>query len=71
VSPFFEDDVLGLIEVLGPDRVVFGSDYPHAEGLSVPASFIEELPGLDPEAVRRIMHDNARELVTPRARVAA
>jgi predicted TIM-barrel fold metal-dependent hydrolase len=71
VSPFFEDDVLGLIDVLGPDRVVFGSDYPHAEGLSVPASFVEELPGIDPEAVRKIMHDNARELVTPRARVSS
>jgi predicted TIM-barrel fold metal-dependent hydrolase len=25
---------MGLIDVVGADRVVFGSDYPHAEGLA-------------------------------------
>jgi predicted TIM-barrel fold metal-dependent hydrolase len=66
VSPFFEDDVLALVDLLGPQRVVFGSDYPHAEGLEDPASFVKELEGVAPADVRRIMHDNARTLVTPR-----
>jgi predicted TIM-barrel fold metal-dependent hydrolase len=66
VSPFFEDDVLALVQLLGPERVVFGSDYPHAEGLEDPASFVKELEGVADADVRKIMHDNARALVTPR-----
>jgi len=68
VSPFFEDDVRKLVERIGPDRVVFGSDYPHAEGLSDPVSFEKEIDGLPDGDVRKIMHDNARALVTPRPR---
>ncbi len=67
VSPFFEDDVMGLIDVVGPDRVVFGSDYPHAEGLADPTSFIKEIDGVSDADAQKIMHDNARFLVTPRA----
>jgi len=66
VSPFFEDDVLKLVERIGADRVVFGSDYPHAEGLADPLSFVKEIDGLPEADVRKIMHDNARALVTPR-----
>jgi predicted TIM-barrel fold metal-dependent hydrolase len=67
VSPFFEDDVLALVDAVGPERVVFGSDYPHAEGLAEPTAFVKELDGLDDAAIRKIMRDNARALVTPRA----
>jgi predicted TIM-barrel fold metal-dependent hydrolase len=67
VSPFFEDDVMGLIDVVGADRVVFGSDWPHAEGLADPTSFIKEIDSVSDADAKRIMHDNARQLVTPRA----
>jgi predicted TIM-barrel fold metal-dependent hydrolase len=66
VSPFFEDDVYKLVEKVGADRVVFGSDYPHVEGLAEPADFVKEIDRLDDVAVRKIMRENARELVTPR-----
>jgi len=65
VSPFFEDDVYKLVERVGPDRVVFGSDYPHVEGLAVPADFVKEIDRLPDADVRKIMRDNARALVTP------
>jgi predicted TIM-barrel fold metal-dependent hydrolase len=65
VSPFFEDDVLELTRLVGPEHVVFGSDWPHVEGLAEPASFAKELDSLPAEDVRKIMHDNARGLVTP------
>ena len=68
VSPFFEDDVQELVGHVGADRVLFGSDWPHAEGLAEPAAFVKELDGLPAEDIRRIMRDNARELVTPRPR---
>ena len=68
VSPFFEDDVLKIVERIGADRVLFGSDFPHAEGLADPVSFVKEIDGLPDADVRKIMHDNARALVTPQPR---
>lgn len=68
VSPFFEDDVAGLVSLIGADHVVFGSDFPHAEGLKAPADFVKELDGLGQAEVRKIMHDNARGLATPQPR---
>ena len=68
VSPFFEDDVYSLVNVVGASRVLFGSDYPHAEGLAVPADFGKEIDDLPDGDVRKIMRDNARALVTPRTR---
>jgi predicted TIM-barrel fold metal-dependent hydrolase len=68
VSPFFEDDVYALVESVGADRVVFGSDYAHVEGLGEPADFLKEISQLSDSDVHRIMYDNARGLVTPRGR---
>ena len=67
VSPFFEDDVHDLIGLVGADRVVFGSDWPHAEGLENPASFAKELDGVSDADIHKIMYSNARGLVTPRS----
>jgi predicted TIM-barrel fold metal-dependent hydrolase len=66
VSPFFEDNVEALVRRVGAERVLFGSDYPHAEGLAEPTSFEKELQGFSEQDLRLIMHDNARALVTPR-----
>jgi predicted TIM-barrel fold metal-dependent hydrolase len=66
VSPFFEDNVIDLVNIVGADHVVFGSDWPHVEGLAEPSSFIKELDGVADDDVQKIMHHNARALVTPR-----
>jgi predicted TIM-barrel fold metal-dependent hydrolase len=66
VSPFFEDDVHDLVHAVGAERVLFGSDYPHAEGLENPADFVKELDGMDDATIRAIMRDNAMEITTPR-----
>jgi predicted TIM-barrel fold metal-dependent hydrolase len=58
VTPFFEDDVVGLVEVLGDSHVLAGSDYPHPEGLLWPTDFANELRGMSPEAQRRVLRDN-------------
>ena len=29
VNPFWEDALEGLLEIMTPDRLLFGSDYPH------------------------------------------
>jgi predicted TIM-barrel fold metal-dependent hydrolase len=67
VSPYYEDDIAGLREQIGADHILFGSDYPHGEGLADPVSFVNDLPGFSKDDVRRIMRDNGYGLVAPRA----
>ncbi|MCI4318282.1 MAG: amidohydrolase, partial [Thermoplasmata archaeon] len=46
ISPFWEDDIQDLGKYLLPDHIVFGSDYPHPEGLADPMSYVDHLVGL-------------------------
>jgi predicted TIM-barrel fold metal-dependent hydrolase len=62
VAPFVDDDVAGLARHLPVERILFGSDYPHAEGFAEPREFLELVAGLSLHDQRRIMRDNAREL---------
>jgi predicted TIM-barrel fold metal-dependent hydrolase len=63
VSPYYEDDLLALRDAIGAERIIFGSDYPHAEGLADPASFVKDLDGFSDAEIRLIMRENARGLV--------
>jgi predicted TIM-barrel fold metal-dependent hydrolase len=63
VSPFWEEDLNALADLTGEDHVLFGSDYPHPEGLADPASYVTELEGADPERVRKIMGANLARLM--------
>jgi len=63
VSPFWEEDLGALADLIGVDRVLFGSDYPHPEGLADPASYVDELEGLDEESIRKIMGGNLARLL--------
>ena len=44
------------------ERILFGSDWPHAEGMSQPRDFFENVASFSLDDQRRIMRDNAREL---------
>jgi predicted TIM-barrel fold metal-dependent hydrolase len=63
INPFWEDSLAELIELMGADRVCFGSDYPHPEGLDEPLGFADQVAYLDRDDVRRIMSDNMFDLV--------
>ena len=63
ISPFWEEDLGALADLIGVDHVLFGSDYPHPEGLADPASYIDELEGLPEESVRKIMGANLARLM--------
>lgn len=65
VHPFHEDDIPSLIDAVGGDRIVFGSDFPHPEGLADPLSFTKDLDGIPTEIVNQIMGGNLRTLLTP------
>jgi predicted TIM-barrel fold metal-dependent hydrolase len=63
VTPFTDDDVLALLQHVPVERVLFGSDYPHAEGFAEPKQFLSLLEGISDDDQHRIMRDNARELM--------
>jgi predicted TIM-barrel fold metal-dependent hydrolase len=62
VAPFVEDDVAKLAQYLPVDRILFGSDWPHAEGLAQPRDFFANVASFSPMDQRKIMVENAREL---------
>jgi predicted TIM-barrel fold metal-dependent hydrolase len=63
VHPFHEEDVKGTVELMGAEHVLFGSDFPHPEGMSDPISYIDELVGLPDEDVRKVMGGNLARLL--------
>jgi predicted TIM-barrel fold metal-dependent hydrolase len=72
VSPFHEDDLGEIIDVIGADHVLFGSDYPHPEGLAEPCSYVDHLPqGLADEDLRKIMGGNLARIMRVEQAVAA
>lgn len=67
VAPYFEEDLPALAELIGTERILFGSDWPHGEGLATPLEFEQELAGFEAAAVRRVMRDNCLELLGRKA----
>ncbi|HEY6530735.1 MAG TPA: amidohydrolase family protein [Acidimicrobiales bacterium] len=65
VSPFPEEDVVGLTGLIGVDRVLFGSDWPHPEGTVTPADYADCIQKLDSADVEKIMRTNALSLLSP------
>jgi predicted TIM-barrel fold metal-dependent hydrolase len=64
VTPFWEDSVRDLARDIRPDRLLLGSDWPHAEGTRQPADFVREsLDGLSTDQVRSIGRENALDLL--------
>jgi predicted TIM-barrel fold metal-dependent hydrolase len=63
MHPFHEEDVRGLVELLGADHVIFGSDFPHVEGLADPIAYVDELAGLPDDDIAKIMGGNMMGLL--------
>lgn len=63
VTPYLEEDLQALAELIGVERILFGSDWPHGEGVAQPLDFVKEISAFDEPAQQRIMHDNAAELL--------
>jgi predicted TIM-barrel fold metal-dependent hydrolase len=59
VAPFPEENVQRVVEAVGVEPIVFGSDFPHGEGLAYPDRYADaQLKGLSAPEVKRIMRDN-------------
>jgi predicted TIM-barrel fold metal-dependent hydrolase len=71
VAPFHEDDVAALRDLVGVERLLMGSDYPHAEGLAEPTSWVDELAGFTDAEIRLVMRENSLGLSRRRPASAA
>lgn len=63
VNPFYEDDVDELASIVGIDHMLFGSDFPHPEGLADPMAYINELKGFSAQDRQKIMSGNLQRLL--------
>jgi predicted TIM-barrel fold metal-dependent hydrolase len=63
ISPFYEDDLSHLIDLVGVDRVLFGSDYPHPEGLADPKTYLDAIRDLPEADQAKIMGGNLARLI--------
>jgi predicted TIM-barrel fold metal-dependent hydrolase len=63
VHPFHEEDPIRLIDLVGADRVCFGSDYPHPEGMYDPITYVDEIESLPTAVQARIMGGNLAEIM--------
>ncbi len=62
INPFWEDDVNEVAELMGPDRVIFGSDWPHIEGMPEPLDYAAELAAFSEADKRKILRENTHAL---------
>jgi predicted TIM-barrel fold metal-dependent hydrolase len=62
VAPFYEDDICGVRDAIGADRILLGSDWPHPEGLSEPRAWAPDFAPLTPEEQRKALRENLKEL---------
>jgi predicted TIM-barrel fold metal-dependent hydrolase len=64
VAPYPEENVRRVVDEVGVEPIVFGSDFPHGEGLAHPVEYVgHQLQGFSDADVKRIMRDNLEEFL--------
>jgi predicted TIM-barrel fold metal-dependent hydrolase len=63
VSPFYEEPIREVANLVGVTQILFGSDFPHPEGLARPVEFVNELAEFGEDDRRRIMGGNLKALL--------
>ncbi|HZU49251.1 MAG TPA: amidohydrolase family protein [Mycobacterium sp.] len=71
IAPYYEDDLPALAQTIGVERILFGSDWPHGEGLESPLAFADELTTFSATDIRKIMRENALDLLGVKVAAAA
>ncbi len=64
INPFWEDKITEVVEHMGADRVIYGSDWPHMEGMERPRDILaeDELDGLSLADQAKILYENTAAL---------
>ena len=63
VSPFYEDDVGDLKQHIPVERIVFGSDFPHVEGVQEPLNYLGDFGDYSPDELEKIFSSNIKGLL--------
>ena len=63
VVPFYEDNIRELAELIPVERILFGSDFPHPEGLAHPLDYVREFAVLPKSDVKKVMSENLQGLL--------
>jgi predicted TIM-barrel fold metal-dependent hydrolase len=63
VAPYYEDNVDKLRESLPVERMVFGSDYPHPEGVAEPLEYLGEFRHFKADEIEKIFSTNLKQLL--------
>ncbi len=63
VTPFWEDDINELVEDIPVERLLFGSDWPHVEGVVAPLDFLNSIANLSEADRFKIMRGNIQGLL--------
>jgi hypothetical protein len=48
INPFWEDDLDGLVALMGTDHILRGSDHSHPDGMAEPLSWLKQVADLYP-----------------------
>lgn len=64
VAPYPEENVTRAAAVVGWDCLVFGSDFPHSEGLPDPIQYVKTIEGIGDDKIRLLMRDNLKDFLT-------
>jgi predicted TIM-barrel fold metal-dependent hydrolase len=64
INPFWEDSIEALVNLMSPEHILFGSDYPHPEGMADPLNWAKEIGDLFAASdVRKMMGQNMYDLL--------
>ena len=67
VAPAYEDDMDELATLMPAERILFGSDFPHPEGLAEPLDYLKEFTNFSDADVRKVFSENLSGLIAGRA----
>jgi len=63
VAPYYEEDLNELKRHVPAERMLFGSDWPHPEGLKLPLDFVNEVKDFTPAEQEMFMSSNLKGLL--------
>jgi predicted TIM-barrel fold metal-dependent hydrolase len=62
INPFWEDEMQDVIGMMGADQVIYGSDWPHMEGMEHPRDILDELDGVSLVDQEKVLYRNSKQL---------
>ncbi len=63
IAPYPEENVKRAIDEVGDNCLVFGSDFPHSEGIPDPMQYVLQLKDLEDVTIKKIMRDNLSRFI--------